>query len=157
MFLTADQLLCHMIGDYVLQSDWMATEKTKRSLAALVHVVTYSIPFLFLTTSPLAILFIAGTHFVIDRWRLARYVVWAKNFLAPKHIFKFGVASVPPGAVSDFKSLRIDAEYRRNHPWGECSKTGYHEERPDWLSLWLLIAVDNTIHVLLNAVAVRWL
>ncbi len=46
--ITADQLLCHAIGDYVIQSDWMANEKTKRSLAALAHVLTYAVPFLFL-------------------------------------------------------------------------------------------------------------
>ena len=36
---TADQLLCHAVGDYVLQSDWMANTKTKRSVACLVHVL----------------------------------------------------------------------------------------------------------------------
>jgi hypothetical protein len=77
--ITADQLVAHAIGDYVLQSDWMATEKTKRSLAAAAHVLAYSIPFLFLRPSLAAWLVIVGSHFIIDRWRLARYVVWAKN------------------------------------------------------------------------------
>jgi hypothetical protein len=77
--ITADQLLCHAVGDYLLQSHWMATEKTKRSLAALAHVVTYALPFLFLRPSPLALAVIVGSHFVIDRWRLARFVVWLKN------------------------------------------------------------------------------
>jgi hypothetical protein len=48
MFITADQILAHMVGDYLLQSHWMATEKTKRSLAAGVHAGTYTLPFLFL-------------------------------------------------------------------------------------------------------------
>ena len=26
---TADQLVAHAVGDYILQSHWMATEKTK--------------------------------------------------------------------------------------------------------------------------------
>lgn len=85
MFITADQVLAHAVGDYVIQSDWMADNKTRRSVAAGVHAVTYTLPFLFLTQSPLALVFIAGTHFLIDRFRLARWVVWAKNwdFRAP--------------------------------------------------------------------------
>lgn len=77
--ITADQILAHLVGDYLLQSNWMATEKTKRSAAAAAHAVTYALPFLFLTRNPLALAVIIGTHFLIDRWRLARFVVWAKN------------------------------------------------------------------------------
>ncbi len=157
MLVTADALVAHAVGDYILQSSWMATEKTKRNLAAAAHAVTYSIPFLLLTRSPLALAFIAGTHFVVDRWRLARYVVWARNFLAPKHVFKVGIARVPPTVMFDFKDLEVEAQYQRNHPWSECSKTGEHEDKPDWLAVWLLIVVDNILHVLLNALALRYL
>ncbi len=65
----------------------MATNKTKKSLAALAHVATYILPFLFLIHGHvhpyIALLVIAGTHFFIDRFRLARYLVWAKNWMAP--------------------------------------------------------------------------
>lgn len=80
---TADQLVAHAVGDYVLQSHWMATEKVRRSVAAIAHVATYGLPFLFLRPSLLAFSVIVATHFAIDRWRLARHVVWAKNHLAP--------------------------------------------------------------------------
>ena len=126
--ITADQLFCHALGDYVLQSDWMANTKTKRSIACLAHVVTYALPFLFLRPSLAALAVIVGTHFVIDRWRLARFVVWAKNFL--------GVG---------------------NPPWRDCSATGYPNERPPWLSVWLLIIADNVMHVAINGAALRWL
>ena len=92
--ITADQLLCHLVGDYILQSHWMATTKTKASMPALIHAVCYSLPFLFLRPSPEALAMIVSTHFVIDRWRLARYLIWAKNWIGP------------------------------NKPWAECSKTG---------------------------------
>ena len=68
--IVADQLLCHLIGDYVLQSDWMANEKTKKSVAALAHAITYGLPFLFLRPSLAAFLLIVGSHFLIDRFRL---------------------------------------------------------------------------------------
>jgi hypothetical protein len=139
MLITADQIVCHMVGDYLLQSDWMAGEKTKRWIPAIAHVVTYSIPFMaMLLIEKVAlshmwkpVLVIAITHLVIDHYRLARYVVWFKNFLAPK--------SVP------------------NPPWSECVATGYPKDRPIWLTTWLLIIADNIIHVVINALALMYL
>lgn len=125
---TADQIVAHLVGDYIIQSDWMANEKTKRSLAAAVHAVTYTLPFLFLTQSPAALAFIAGTHFVIDRWRLARFVVRWKNQIS--------------------------------NPYRACiyeTATGYPETSPPWLAVWLLIIADNTLHLLCNGAALRWL
>ncbi|MDX3509165.1 DUF3307 domain-containing protein [Streptomyces caniscabiei] len=74
-------LLAHLAGDYLIQSDWMANEKTK-------------------------------------------------HFLAPRSYW---------------------------HPWSECSATGYHQDRPAWLAVWLMIIADNTIHLVINAAAVTWL
>lgn len=141
--ITADQLVCHGVGDYILQSDWMATTKTKKSIAALAHVVTYTLPFLMLTQSWKALLFIAGTHFVIDRWRLARYVVWAKNWLAP--------------CWENFEYHEITAFKRPTPPFSECRATGYSPTRPDWMVVWLLIIADNLMHVILNGVALKYL
>jgi hypothetical protein len=138
--ITADQLVCHAIGDYVLQSDWMANEKTKRSVAALAHVVTYALPFLLLGPSWLALAVIVGSHFVIDRWRLARFVCWAKN-----------IALCPPS----YENARGVAGPQ--FAWLNCKATGYPSERPPWLSVWLLIIADNVIHVVINGAALRWL
>lgn len=66
-------LLCHLVGDYVLQNQWMADNKTKSWFPAIVHALVYMIPFLFVTQSPIALLVIFGTHAVIDRYRLAKY------------------------------------------------------------------------------------
>lgn len=73
------QLLAHLWGDYILQSEWMAQNKTKQSLAALIHALLYAATFLLLTRHWLALAVIVGTHFLIDRFRLARYAVWLKN------------------------------------------------------------------------------
>jgi len=130
MFITADQVLAHAVGDYILQSHWMATEKTKRSLAAGVHAVTYTLPFLFLTQAPLALTFICGTHFLIDRFRLARWIVWIKNGYVLDHF---------------------------NDMTAKVTATGYRDDVPAWLSVWLLIIADNILHVVLNGVALAWL
>lgn len=140
MLITADQLLCHAIGDYVLQSDWMATEKTKRTFAAVCHAFTYVLPFLFLHPSFTALYIMVTTHLIIDRWRLARFVVWFKN-----------VAFCPPSA--EHKRGIAGAELA----WLNCRTTGSPLERPPFLSVWLLIIADNIMHVLINGLALKYL
>lgn len=119
------EALAHLAGDYLVQSDWMAAEKVKRTGPALAHAASYAACFLPLTRNPRAIAVIGGTHFVIDRWRLARHLCWAKNQAAP-------------------------AAYRPDH-----TPTGYGADRPDWLAFWLLIIADNTMHLAINRWALR--
>lgn len=154
--ITADQLVAHAIGDYILQSDWMATEKTKRSIAALVHVLTYMLPFLFLRPSPLALFVIVSTHFVIDRWRLARFVVWLKNWVCP--FWKRELYALPYSGVVKPGQL-LPASERRVHvrSWREWAGTGYPPNTPAWLATWLLIIADNIMHVVINGLALRYL
>lgn len=146
---TADQLVLHAIGDYVIQSDWMANSKTKQSAAAAAHAITYSLPFLFLTRSPAALLVICVTHFVIDRWRLARYACWVKNFLGPR--------SIPVTWREENPDKTLELKYVRNYPWSQCSGTGYFKDRPAWMSVWLMIIADNVFHVICNGLAIRFL
>jgi Protein of unknown function (DUF3307) len=161
--ITANQLVAHAIGDYVLQSDWMASEKTKKSVAAVAHVLTYFLPFLCLTLSWKALLFIIGTHFVIDRWRLARYVCWAKNWLAPRWITPTGTAEDPvtfkyPNGRDPVDLLKgAEVVVLHNYAWAQCKGTGYSDAKPIWLSLWLMIICDNTLHILCNAFALAYL
>lgn len=129
-----EQLILHLFGDYILQTNWMATDKGKfgkRSYyyAALTHAIVYSIPFMiFLEPSFQAIMVILWTHFFIDRFRLARYVVFAKNWITEPHL-----------------------------KWADCSATGYPNDMPPWLSVWLLIIADNTLHLACNYLALRYL
>ncbi len=122
-----EQLILHLIGDYITQSDWMARNKTRRSWPAFCHAVVYSVPF-FLIGSAGAVGVIFLTHFVIDRFQLVRYLVWVKNWISPGY-----------------------------HPWAECSETGYHKSVPVWLATWLMIVCDNTLHLVCNYCALRWL
>lgn len=75
----ADQLVAHAVGDYLLQSDWMANNKARRLSVAGIHALVYSLPFLLLHPSAWAWLVIIWSHIFIDRYRLARYACWAKN------------------------------------------------------------------------------
>lgn len=120
--------LAHMVGDYLIQSHWMANQKTKHWWPAIAHGVTYGLPFLLITQSALALAVIVGTHIVIDRYRLARYVVWARNLAAPR----------------DWRAP-------------QSSPTGTPASAPDWLAVWLLFIADNILHMLINVAAVVWL
>lgn len=151
--ITADQILAHAIGDYILQSHWMSTEKTKTHVAAAVHASFYSLPFLFFRPSVLAFAVIIGTHFFIDRYRLARYVCWAKNFLAPKYINQSKTTQTnQQGQTTLMARWKI-----RNLPFSECAATGYPPETPAWLSVWLMIIADNICHILINGLALKYL
>jgi hypothetical protein len=41
-------VFCHLIGDYVLQSSWMAKNKVRSHAAAGTHALMYGLPFAFL-------------------------------------------------------------------------------------------------------------
>lgn len=118
-------VLAHFIGDYLLQSHWMATKKTSSHIAAASHALAYSVPFLAHKPSKKTYAIIVVTHFFIDRFRLARYVVWAKDFIAPRG---------------------------QKH---ELTATGMQDDAPPWLSTWLMILTDNLIHVIINGVALH--
>ncbi len=124
-------ILAHLVGDYLLQTHWMATQKTERWAPAVVHGIVYTLPYALVTQSPWALLIIAGTHIVIDRFRLAKHVMWFKNQFAPK---------------------------AHRPTWGEAkANAGYPANTPALLSVWLMIVADNTLHLLINTAAVIWL
>lgn len=123
-----EQLLLHLIGDYITQTNWMAMQKIRSNVVAALHAFVYSLPFLLITQSGWALFVICWTHYLIDRYRLARYVVFAKNWVTE------------PGLK-----------------WEDCSGTGYPSSAPPWLAFWLLIIADNTLHLCINYAAIRWL
>jgi hypothetical protein len=107
----------------------MANEKTKKNSAAIAHVVTYTLPFIAITRNPIALLLICVSHFAIDRWRLARYLCYIKNFLSPPEWW---------------------------YSWEDCQGTGYHKDRPAWMTVWLMIIADNLMHVVCNGLAIHY-
>lgn len=75
-----DQLICHLVGDYVLQTDWMAKNKTSSLFAALVHSFFYALPFSLITGPSWALFVIFSTHIIIDHYRLAAMVMRLKQW-----------------------------------------------------------------------------
>lgn len=111
--------ILHLVGDYLLQNDYMAAEKTKNSGVALAHASIYSIPFyLLVPDNTFWWWLIFGSHFLIDRYRLAQYWIRLVNW-----------------------------------KW-DSDNFGYSEDKPKWMSVWLLIIVDNTFHIIFNSTAI---
>jgi hypothetical protein len=120
----------HAIGDYLAQSDWMAQNKTSRWIPAVLHAVTYTLAYVVVTRSILALAVIGGTHLIIDRYRLIRYIVFAKNCLAPRSAWP---------------------------TWEDSKGTGYPSKTPPFLAVWLMIIADNTLHLIINVLSFIYL
>jgi hypothetical protein len=65
--------VAHLIGDFILQNEWMVASKKTKSYVCLVHVVVYLIPFLLTGLQWWQILLIGAQHFVQDR---SEFVFW---------------------------------------------------------------------------------
>ena len=123
-----EQLILHLVGDYVTQTDRMANEKISDIKMALLHAFIYSVPFFLLDISIAAFLVIFISHALIDRYRVAKYIIYARNYL-----------------------------HDRSLKWGECKGTGYHQDKPAWLTVWLMIIADNTLHLSINYLSILYL
>ncbi len=146
-------LLAHLVGDYWLQSDYMALNKTKKTLPCLLHVLFYTACFLTLTLSWKALLFIGTTHFIIDRWPvIVKRMIWAKNH--------FPTMSYPAYKHCDATGYYDDSPFR---PYvvkdeGICQFRQKHgEPRPFYITIWLYIISDNIIHLICNYIALTYL
>lgn len=78
---TGDALVAHMVGDYAVQNDFMAQNKTKKGwrgrFACAIHAAAYTGAFAAMSAlkgKPLRLRTLAaigGTHYIIDRNRIA--------------------------------------------------------------------------------------
>lgn len=121
------ELLLHLLGDYVTQTNWMANRKRAHLAPAAIHALVYALPFLLLQPSALGWWIICISHFLIDHFGLARYLVFAKNWVTEPHL-----------------------------RWRDCSATGYPPSTPVWLATWLTIIADNFLHLAINYWCLRW-
>jgi len=86
-------ILAHLVGDYLLQTDKMALGKKTSSLICLIHVATYSLPFLTCRITWWQLLLIAGQHFAQDR---TGFVVW---FMKWKGSEQFATGPCSPWSI----------------------------------------------------------
>ncbi len=113
-----EQLICHLVGDYVLQTNWMVRHKHNKIAVAAVHAFFYVLPFLLITRMLAALFIIFSTHMLIDRYRLARYLIRLRNWC-----------------------------------WTD---TGFSTETPNQIAQAINIVIDNTIHLTINFLAIKY-
>ena len=74
-----EQLLCHLVGDYVLQSERMACNKSHNTRMCALHSVLYSLPFFTIAHNFSQVFVIALSHFILDRFSLTKYFMKFRN------------------------------------------------------------------------------
>jgi hypothetical protein len=118
-----EQFILHLIGDYLLQNNWISLNKKKAgnlgSFACHVHCILYSAPFLFIGSWK-AVFIIYFTHYIIDR-----------HFI-----------------VSTFTAIK-NGIY-------EIDNYGYGKTTDKTTAMWLHILNDNTLHMVINFLALKY-
>ena len=151
IFLLLVLLIGHFVGDFLCQSDWMATNKSKSWYALLVHVLAYT-PAIFV-----AALVVAPEGHGVER------VWWAWNFTAITawaHLLTDAVTSrwtsrlwffpaVPSGT---FNTTCIDTDGHL-----DVAPTYYTPipENRHWF--FVVIGFDQLLHAMQIGVTLRWL
>jgi len=143
-----EQLLCHIFADYILQSDWCALNKSKKTLPCLVHVLIYTLCFLFLTLSWKALLFIGTTHFIVDRFPiiLRKLIFWKNHF----------PGGYPQWGLCHSTGYYDDSPYNIMKPSDEDIKK-YGKPRHFFITIWLYIISDNLFLLFCNFLALKYL
>lgn len=124
-------LLAHFIGDYVLQNNAMAKYKTSNTKVAFIHgfIQGLLLEIVVMAFYPNTIWWVVYTiflitwlsHSYIDRYRLAKPIIWAINQIAPKS---------------------------ERYPWYKAKENNGHSfGTPNYMSNWLMIIFDNTLHL----------
>lgn len=152
-----EQLLCHVFGDYILQSDYLALNKSKKSFPCLVHVLIYTSVFLLLTTSWKALLVIGATHFVLDRWHTPlKRLIWLKNHFPTGKYPTFERCDTT-GYYDDspYNTSEINGGYIDDNRIETVRKFG--RPRLFFITMWLYIITDNFLHITINYFALKYL
>ena len=137
-----EQLLIHLFADYWLQNDWMALNKKEKWFPAIVHAFVYTLPFLLITRSWLALAVILTTHAVIDHTRIVELLNRIKNW-------KFD---------EDECCLFIPANYiGKSFTQHNFKLRDGYNNRPFAIRVWLIIIQDNILHLIINYLSIKYL
>ncbi len=91
----------HMVGDFLLQNDWMSSGKKKSSLICAIHCAIWTASVLLFVGdswwSPWTALFLFATHFIQDRTQVIK---WYMNHFGQK------IFATPP--MSPWSMIVVD-------------------------------------------------
>jgi hypothetical protein len=133
-------LLGHLVGDYLLQNEWMAMNKSKNTwegwLACTIHCILYSFAVCLLMWNFDPIWFVAVflSHFPIDKFRLAEhYMHYIKGKGMRDYVLK----------DTEYFEIKYGAKPTKNLPLNR-----YDVLEGGFTSL-VYSVTDNTMHLLL--------
>ena len=136
--------LLHLLGDYLFQNDYLANNKTKSFTPAFIHALIYSLPFLALVNGA-AWWIVLISHYFIDRYRLAVHYIRLVNI-------RFTIEYCTVLDKNGFLVLKTRYHLERN----DTSNFGYDPQKPAFIAFWLMIIVDNSIHILINSLCIEY-
>ena len=116
----------------------MALNKKKHFWIALVHAIVYTLPFLLLTKSALALIVICLTHAIIDHTDIVCRLNQIKNWDFRQDNYAFLDSQTQLGEIMT------------------PVKDGYFG-RPFAIRVWLIIIQDNILHLVINYLSLRYL
>lgn len=104
-----EQLILHLLGDFILQTDWQAANKKKASwigeIACQIHCILYSIPFI-LITDYIHVILIYVSHYAIDRTNVITWFLSFRNLTFTR--INFGSNTKKPVHISFFVYTFVD-------------------------------------------------
>lgn len=130
-------LVAHWVGDWLLQNDRMALNKSKDNLVLLEHVAVYSLVL----------------------WLWAVYWWWTPFFLAgvkAEIIFSFWAITVVTHFLTDWITSRISSRlwfFKPNFPEHDVNEWSYVEGKRHWF--FVMIGFDQLIHYVTLAWTLR--
>lgn len=150
------ELIAHLLGDYVFQNHWMAVNKTKNFGVAFIHAVFYGFPFLLLASSWNALAIIVLTHAFIDRFQVAKYWCEFWGVGTHGHVMSTIYTTFSASEHADYAHVN-DHWYAYPHGLPNLTSPIGVPDAPPFLAVWLKIIVDNTMHLAINHYALNYL
>lgn len=103
------RLIAHLVGDFILQSDWMAAAKVigqprDSRKAAAIHAALYALPFVLFTRNPARLAVIGVTHGLLDHYRPFRQLIYRKNVLLSPGYWP----ATAPDAIPEWLTIVVD-------------------------------------------------
>lgn len=86
-------LIAHLIGDFILQNDFMANHKKRNSWVCLLHVLLYVFPFVCLNMFWWQLVLIGVQHYIQDR---SSFINW---FMRAKGSVQFATGACSPWSI----------------------------------------------------------
>jgi hypothetical protein len=141
----------------------MAMNKSKKTFNCFVHVLIYTACFLILTTSWKALLVIGVTHFILDRWPvILKRIIWIKNHVGPHFLFvpysKCDVTGYYDNIKNEVEGKEYEAHYCNEWKDGKGNRQVVsYNARLNYITIWLYIITDNSLHLFINYMALKYL